>query len=201
MRIHLLNGATLIRPLVLIAVVLAACGGQNSSEQASDSDVSQPERTSESIVSSEQSFNSGTTHLRQREYELAINDLDQAIRLDPAYALAYSTKGTALIYLGQFEVAIDELDHAIQLEPQLAVAYRSRGLAYVGLGQEERGIEDYDIAIRLDPGFGLAYADRSIAYVRMQDDTAAQRDLELAVGFGVSRSVLESALEQIRNGR
>lgn len=201
MRIHILNGATLIRPLVLIAVVLAACGGQNSSELASDSVVSQPEQTSESIVSSEQSFNSGTTHFQQREYELAINDLDQAIRLDPTYALAYSTKGTALIYLGQFQVAIDELDHAIQLEPQFAVAYRSRGLAYVGLGREERGIEDYDIAIRLDPEFGLAYADRSIAYVRMEDDTAAQRDLELAVGFGVSRSVLEFALEQIRNGR
>lgn len=191
MRIESLARAQGIRLLAILALVLVACGGQNQSERTSSPGASP----------SEESYNSGVAYFEHREYELAIEAFDEAILLDPTDGLAYSTKGTALIYLGRFQLAIDELDHAIRLDPQLGAAYRSRGLAYVGLGQEERGIEDYATAIGLEPRFGLAYADRAIAYARLADDTAAQRDLELAVEFGVGRTVLESALRAIRDGR
>lgn len=196
-----LTGFGGIRLLVLFAFVLAACGGQNQPEPTSGRQ-DQSTQTTDSVSGQLQRiYNSGSAHFEEGEYELAIVDFDEAIQLDPTFALAYSTKGFTLIFLGLFQLAIDELDDAIRLDPQAEGAYRNRALAYVGLGQEQRGIEDFDTAIRLEPRFALAYADRAIAYARIVDDEAAQRDLELAVQFGVNRAVLESALQEIRNQR
>ena len=201
MRLVDLTAVAGIRLLVLFAFVLAACGGQNQPEPTSGSQDQSTQTTGTVSSQLERIYNSGSAHFEEGEYELAIDDFDEAIRLDPTFALAYSTKGFTLIFLRRFQLAVDELDDAIRLDPQAEGAYRNRGLAYVGLGQEQRGIEDYDTAVRLEPRFALAYADRAIAYARIIDDAAAQRDVELAVQFGVNRAALESALEEIRSQR
>lgn len=203
--IDISTGAAGAGLLIFLALVLAACGGQNQWEPTMVSEAGELEQTRESGVGTaslaQQSYFSGLVHFEKQDYELAINDFDEAIRQDPSYGLAYSTKGKALIHLGHYQLAIGELDDAIRLEPRFAMAYRNRAVAYVGLGEEGRGIDDYDIAIRLDPQFGLAYADRAIAYTYIANDAAAQRDLELAVEFGISRAVLESVLQTIREDR
>ncbi len=109
----------------------------------------------------------GNAAYESGEYERAIQDLDEAIRLDPQYAFAYNNRGIAYRLLGQYNRAIQDYDEAIRLDPQYADAYYNRGVAYYNLGQYERAIQDWDEAIRLDPQYALAYNNRGIAYANL----------------------------------
>ena len=71
-------------------------------------------------------YNSGTEYLEQEQYNQAIVDFDEAIRLDPEYANAYFNRGTAYNKLGQHERAILDFDAYIALEPHDATGYFGR---------------------------------------------------------------------------
>ena len=66
--------------------------------------------------------------------QTAIEDYDEAIRLNPQYADAYNKRGIAYGDLGQYERAIEDWDEAIRLDPQYGNAYYNRGIAYGYLG-------------------------------------------------------------------
>lgn len=105
-------------------------------------------------------LNRGMSYADLGEYQLAIGDLEAAIRLNPRYATAYRNLGRVLIHTEQFEQAVRALDDAIRLEPESAVAYVDRGVAYRGLGQLQQAIDNYDEAIRLDASLELAHINR-----------------------------------------
>jgi len=90
-------------------------------------------------------YNRGGIYLRMGEYQRGIQDLDEAIRLDP------SARGSAYDSLGQHQRGIRDLDETIRLAPQLTVAHVNRGSAYSSLGQLEQAIRDLNEAIRLEP--------------------------------------------------
>ena len=48
-------------------------------------------------------YNSGTEYLEQEQYNQAIVDFDEAIRLDPQYANAYYNRGLAYRKRGLYE--------------------------------------------------------------------------------------------------
>jgi len=91
------------------------------------------------------------------DFEGAIADYDEAIRLDPEYAGAYNNRGLAKYDLGDLEGALADYDEAIRLDPEYALAYYNRGLAKFNLSDFEGALADYDEAIRLDPEYALAY--------------------------------------------
>jgi tetratricopeptide (TPR) repeat protein len=93
----------------------------------------------------------GIAYKRKGDYDRAIVDYDEAIRLDPNNARAYSNRGNAYADKGDYDRAIADYDEAIRLDPKFARAYSNRGNAYDGKGDYDRAIADYDEAIRLDP--------------------------------------------------
>ena len=59
-------------------------------------------------------YNSGTEYLEQEQYNQAIVDFDEAIRLDPQYANAYYNRGRAYRKRGLYEQAILDFDAYIK---------------------------------------------------------------------------------------
>jgi tetratricopeptide (TPR) repeat protein len=107
------------------------------------------------------------------QYDRAVEDVDQAIRLKPSYGEAFTGRGHIYLSKGQPEHAIEDFDHAIALNPNDARAFVGRGAAYAGKGvtacrpaflppralaiaQYDRAIEDFDQAIRLNPSDATA---------------------------------------------
>ncbi len=101
--------------------------------------------------------NRGAAYANKGAYDRAIQDFDQAIRLNPGYAFAYNNRGDAYRIEGRYDRAIEDYDQVIRLDPQFALPYDNRGDAYAKMGAYDRAIQDFDRAIRLAPGDPIAY--------------------------------------------
>ncbi len=108
--------------------------------------------------------NRGAVYARLGQFERAIQDYDEAIQLDPQYALAHFNRGAAYLDLRQFQRAIDDLDEAIRLGTRLAGTYASRAVAYTGLGADAQAKADIDTALQL--GFDAVVLMEEIEKVR-----------------------------------
>ena len=109
-------------------------------------------------------FDSGEVHRKKGDYDRAIADYDQAIRLDPECAKAYNYRGGAYQAKLDFDRALTDYDEAIRLEPEYTAPRYNRGFIYQQKGEYDRAIADLDQAIRLDPKYANAYCARGTVY-------------------------------------
>jgi tetratricopeptide (TPR) repeat protein len=131
-------------------------------------------------------YNRGNAYLRKREYDRAIQDDDEAIRLDPSNALALNSRGIAHKDKGEYDRAIQDYDEAIRLNPSYASAFNNRGIVYVDKGEYDRAIQDYGEAIRLDPSFASAFNNRGAAYDAIGDYDRAIQNFDEAIELNPS---------------
>src|SRR5262245_47707481 len=68
-------------------------------------------------------YNRGLAHHQKADYDRAIRDFDEAIRLDPKYAHAYYNRGLAHHQKADYDRAIRDFDEAIRLDPKYAHAH------------------------------------------------------------------------------
>jgi len=123
----------------------------------------------------------------------AIEDLDEAIRLNRRFALAYMNCGATYLNLGEYQQVIADLDEALRLDPEDADAYYNRGVVYAIQGQLGRAIQQYDQSIRLNLQSDT-YRSRGDAYLGLGNIRLAIRDREL----GDYQRAIENYNEAIR---
>ena len=70
----------------------------------------------------------GTESLRQKQYDLAIVEFSEAIRLDPKLAAAYAGRARARGEKQELDKAFADANDAVRIDPTLADAYVIRGL-------------------------------------------------------------------------
>lgn len=85
------------------------------------------------------------------EFESALADFNEAIKLVPNDTDALYNRSLIYLMQNKFDAAITELDEAIKLEPKNADAFNNRGNAHYYLGQIDKAIADFDEAIKLNP--------------------------------------------------
>ena len=121
-------------------------------------------------------------HAFQRgDYNKAIEDYDEAIKLDPNYFEAYNNRGLAWAKLEEYNKAIDDFTKAIKLNPKLADAYYNRGIAWYELKEYNKAIADYGKAIKLNPKLADAYYNRGIAWYELKKYDKAIDDFTKAI--------------------
>lgn len=84
------------------------------------------------------------------DYEGALKDFGDAIRLQPYYHRAFVWRGGLLRKLGRFQEALSDLDRALAMDPHYSLTYWERGLARRGLGDIVGAAFDLDRAYLLD---------------------------------------------------
>lgn len=110
----------------------------------------------------------------------ALRDLDEAIRLSPNLAAAYSNRGVIYLQKQDYPRAIVDFDAAIGLDPTRASAFNNRGNAYNELGRHDTAIANYDQALSLRPIYPLALINRGIAHMALGQFDQALSDVDHA---------------------
>jgi tetratricopeptide (TPR) repeat protein len=118
-------------------------------------------------------YNRGITHWEKKEYDKAIADLTEAIRLGPndsaMLIMAYLNRGVAYSEKKEYDKAIADYTEIIRRDPNDVEAYFRRGTAYYDKGDYDRAIADYTKTISLSPNETAAYYMRGNSYYAKDD--------------------------------
>ncbi len=96
--------------------------------------------------------NRGVLHLRQRDFDGAISDFNEASKIDPSLGEAYVNRGAAYVGSSRYGEGLVQIDQGLALgvkDPQKA--YFNRGIAHENLGDVTAAYRDYSKAAELDP--------------------------------------------------
>lgn len=86
------------------------------------------------------------------ELDLALGDLNEAIRLNPNLSRLYGDRGLMLHNKGQYEKAVADFTDAIRLSPRNGTCYHNRARSLRELKEYDKALADFDEALRLlDP--------------------------------------------------
>ena len=93
------------------------------------------------------------------DYDKALADYSEAIRLNPKLAEAYDNRGNVYQNKGAHDKALQrphdkalaDYDEAIRLNPAFTMAYNDRGYSHNAKGDHDQALADYAEAIRLKP--------------------------------------------------
>ena len=96
-------------------------------------------------------FLRGLSHSSNGDYDAAIADFTEAIRLQPNDHSNYSTRGNAYVNKGDYDRAIADYTQAIRLAPNNATYYGNRGNAYNRKGEYPQARADVNRALQIDP--------------------------------------------------
>jgi tetratricopeptide (TPR) repeat protein len=114
-------------------------------------------------------YKRGFAFAEKADYDHALADLSEALRLDPSNALALHERAQIFAKLGDQSHAIADYDTALHLDPGDRSAYWERGTVYRQKGDYDRAIADFSEVIRLDPSDADAFVSRGNVY-RLKDD-------------------------------
>jgi tetratricopeptide (TPR) repeat protein len=93
--------------------------------------------------------NRGNTLCELGEYERAIIDYNQAIKINANFTDAYYHRGNAHFDLGNYEAAIDDFRKVIKMKSNYTNAYYNCGQARLIIGDKQGAIDDFKKAADL----------------------------------------------------
>ena len=132
-------------------------------------------------LKAEDYFNRGYQKQESGDLQGAVEAYDQAIRLNPDYAVAYNNRANARDDLGDPQAAIADYTEAIRLKPDYYTAYYNRGIVRKSIDLVDEAIADYSEAIRLKPDYAEAYNNRGNALDDSGDPEGAIADYSEAI--------------------
>lgn len=110
-----------------------------------------------------------TLYLLQGESQKELDDLNEAIKLDPKNAELLRRRGGWHLKKKAWAAAIPDFDQALHIDPQSPWSYQDRAEAYRNLKQPDQAIADYTRAIELNPRYVYAFYRRGLAYEQKAD--------------------------------
>jgi tetratricopeptide (TPR) repeat protein len=93
----------------------------------------------------------GGVYMGLNENQRALQDYNEAIKMDPKYVTAISNRGELRRHMGDLDGSIADLTRVIQLEPKVGARYCQRGLTWLRKAQEVEGENDFRRCAELDP--------------------------------------------------
>lgn len=115
-----------------------------------------------------------------KDYQGAIADFNQALKLNPTMVEAYVERGASHYKLGNARSTLQDCNQALSINPKYQEAYYYQGRARDRLGYTQAAREAYTSAIAIAPNFAEYYYHRGLANKDLQEYDNAIYDLQKA---------------------
>lgn len=109
-------------------------------------------------------YEQGVKSVNSREWDRAIMEFGEAIKLNPTNGLAFDYRGSAYFMEGKVDRAISDYDQAIQINSTDADAVFNLASVYRAKGDFDKSISSWDVYMRLNPTNDVAYKNRASVY-------------------------------------
>jgi tetratricopeptide (TPR) repeat protein len=117
----------------------------------------------------------------QEQFEKALTDFNEAVRLDPTSAVALSTRAYEFSRRGDCDTALRDIAAAFELQPEDASLFVQRGYTWLDKKDYARAVEDFSTAIRLAPRSADGYGGRANARYDQGRLDEALADWDIAI--------------------
>lgn len=128
----------------------------------------------------------GSIYLDQGEFDKALSDFNDAIRLNSNSDIAYYNRGILYFKQGNLKEALFDYNDAIQINQDNSFAYNNRGLVYKLLDDFEKAFSDFNKSIQLNSSNAEAYYNRGNIYCDLDDFGKAISDYTEAIKLNTS---------------
>ena len=119
--------------------------------------------------------------LLRRQFDLALIDMERAVRLGPDVLEYRYHRGLLRALVGDLDGALADLDKVIGRAPETPMALSSRSMLWAAQGAFEPALADAEAALRLDPEDPLAHLNRGVALMCLGRHAEARASLESAL--------------------
>ena len=121
------------------------------------------------------------TKYSKRDLQGAIDDLNEAIRLEPRQANYFVNRACIKYNMKDFYGAMADFDYAIDLDPNNFQAHLDRGMMRAEFRDDNKAIEDFNFVLREQPSNMMALYNRAELYQRTRQYRKALADFDAVI--------------------
>jgi tetratricopeptide (TPR) repeat protein len=134
--------------------------------------------------------NRAISYFPRREFDRALADLDESLRLEPDNAASIETRGEVFARQGRCDKAVDDFAQAMQINAKAPSPYVNRSDCRRVRKDFDGAVADANQALALDPKNAGAYAALGYVYSDRNEFDRAISAFDTAIGFVSNRSDL-----------
>ncbi|MGH7139144.1 MAG: tetratricopeptide repeat protein [Pirellulales bacterium] len=123
----------------------------------------------------------GVSWLAKHEFENAVKDLDEVIRLAPNNSSFHCLRGKAYFGKHAYDQAMADYTEAIRLNPSNLIALNDRGCTWNAKEESAKALKHFDSVLRIDTRNALAYANRSATWFYLEEYEKSLADVNRAI--------------------
>jgi len=174
MRLNMtLRAIKLLFTLITVALLSVGCANQ-----------AQQEKETENLKSRARAHTDlGAVYFQQKQLEIALEEFNTAVKIDPGFASAYNGLGLVNADLGKDDIADANFRKAIQLEPSNSEAHNNYGSFLCARNRIDESITEFLAAVK-NPLYAtpaMAYTNAAICSMRKNNVSGAEKYLQQAL--------------------
>lgn len=125
--------------------------------------------------------NRANAYLGLKDFDAALADYAEAIRLNPKLGLNRTNRGLLYEKMGEPDKAMAEYEEAIRVDPKYFNAYQRKGALLIDRSEYAKAVEVYSKALEVSPFSALAFAQRARCYKSLEEYDRAIFDYSEAI--------------------
>ena len=134
----------------------------------------------------------GLSYFHLEQYELALNQFQNALDIQPEFERARILVATTLLKQKRAEDAAIEIQKVLRKDPDNAYARNILGSALLASGEYDRGMAELEKAVELDPSLADAHLKRGVFH--LSHGAGAEGEADLLKAVEAAPEVLNSRL-------
>ena len=123
----------------------------------------------------------GLIYSEQGNIELALEDYNKAIEINPNYVHVNFNRGLVYHNQGNIQLALEDYNKSIKIDSNYTDAYNNIGSIYYEQGKNKLALKNFNRVIKMNPRYAGVYNNRGLVYEKLGQKELALKDYNKAI--------------------